>query len=412
MDGTTRATVTWSDGGALAHTITAPATPTAYWADFRSQHRLDLASIPAEGGTIQATPASPDGYYLGSILNNLELRALPNPGYTFVGFEEDLTGNQNPQSLTMLAPHKVTAKFTKTGTPPVSLAVTPSFSSGQSTTLKASFQAAQTFKSILFVQVLAAVASDGGGQPFCFVHYDAIGGEFWLYSDLYGFFMGPVKPGAPSSDLSGSACALSTANSSVQAGGQSLELTLAISSKVAGDRNIYLRAMETDFTDTGWVRRGAWTQSNQSKASMSVSPDFGNLRTDAFHLSYSDRPGFQSLDKGWTQFLIAADSSGGGQPFCFVHYDRAGKQLWMYSSDVGFFLGPVPPGTSSTAHDSSACTVDTRYSTSETQPGALFLSLPITMKPPLSGPKKLYMRMMDALGIDSGWNQVGTYQVP
>ncbi|MGC4056195.1 MAG: hypothetical protein QM757_45905 [Paludibaculum sp.] len=412
MDGTARTTVTWSDGGAPTHTITAPVTPTAYWADFRTQYRLDLTSIPAEGGTIQATPASPDGFYVASILNNLELRAVPSPGYTFVGFEEDLTGNQNPQSQTMLAPHKVTAKFTKTGTPPVSLAVTPSFSSLQSTTLKASFQAAQTYKSILFVQVLAAVAPDGGGQPFCFVHYDAVGGEFWLYSDIYGFFMGPVKPGVPSSDLGGSACALSTANSSVQAGGQSLELTLAISSKVAGERNIYLRAMETDYTDTGWVRRGAWTQSNQPKASMSVSPDFGNRWIERFSLAYSDRPGFLSLEKGWTQFLIAADSTGGGQPFCFVHYDRAGKQLWMYSSDVGFFLGPVAPGTSSTALDSSACSVDTGYSTSESQPGVLFLSLPITMKPPLRGPKKLYMRMMDALGIDSGWNQVGTYQVP
>lgn len=412
MDGTTRTSVTWSDGGAPTHTITAPATPTAYWADFRAQTRLELSSIPADGGTIQVTPASPDGYYFASILENLELRAVPNPGYTFVGFEEDLTGTQNPQSLTMLAPHRVTAKFTKTGTPPVSLAVTPSFSSGQSTTLTASFQAAQTHRSILFVQVLAAVAPDGGGQPFCFIHYDAVGGEFWLYSDIYGFFMGPVKPGATSSDLRGSACALSTAGSSVQAGGQSLELTLAIFSKVAGDRNLYLRAMETDYTDTGWVRRGAWTQSSQRKASMSVAPDFGNLRNDAFHLSYSDREGFLSLDKGWTQFLIAADSTGGGQPFCFIHYDRAGKQLWMYSSDVGFFLGPVAPGTSSTALNSSACSVDTRYSTAEAPPGALSLSLPITMKPPMSGLKKLYMRVMDALGIDSGWNQVGTYQVP
>ncbi|MBN9659631.1 MAG: hypothetical protein J0H49_15720 [Acidobacteria bacterium] len=411
-DGTSRTGWRWSDGGAPTHTIIAPATPTQYWAFTDTQYRLDLASIPADGGTIQATPTSPDGYYVVSSLNDVELRAVPNSGYTFVGFEGDLTGNQNPQRLNTLKARSVVAKFTRTGTPPVSLSATPNFSWGESTTLKASFQAAQTFKSILFVQVLAAVAPDGGGQPFCFVHYDAVGGEFWLYSDLYGFFMGPVKPGVTSSDLSGSACVLSTADSSVQAGGQSLELTLSISSKVAGDRNIYLRAMETDSTDTGWVRRGAWTQTTQLTANMSAFPDFGNRWIEGFSLAYSDRAGFLSVDKGWTQFLIAADSTGGGQPFCFVHYDRAGKQLWMYSSDVGFFLGPVAPGTSSTALDSSACMVDTGYSTAEAQPGVLFLWLPITMKPPLSGPKKLYMRMMDALGIDSGWNQVGTYQVP
>jgi hypothetical protein len=40
------------------------------------------------------------------------------------------------------------------------------------------------------------------------------------------------------------------------------------------------------------------------------------------------------------------------------------------------------------------------------------LKLPLTLKAPMSGAKKLYMRMMDELMRDSGWQQVGTYQVP
>ncbi|MGJ5813328.1 InlB B-repeat-containing protein [Paludibaculum fermentans] len=411
-DGTSRTGVTWSDGGAPAHTIVAPATPTQYSALFNTQYRLDLAAIPSIGGAIQATPASPDGYYSAGANTNVQLQAVPNPGYTFLGFEGDLTGTQNPRTLNISKAYNVTAKFTKTGRAPVMVGVTPTFTSGPSTTLKATFQAAQSYKSILFAQALVAVSPDGGGQPFCFVHYDAVGAAFWLYSDIYGFFMGPVKPGVASTHLGGSDCVLNTANSSVLAGGQSLELTLQLSSKVAGDRNVYLRAMETDSSDTGWIRRGAWSQWAQLPANMNVTPDFGNRSIEGFSLSFSERAGFLGFNKGWTQFLIASDSTGGGQPFCFVHFDRAGQQLWMYSSDVGFFLGPVAPGVSSTTLDSSACMLDTRYSTSQTQSGASFLWLPITMKPPMSGPKRLYLRTLDALGIDSGWNQVGSYQVP
>jgi hypothetical protein len=116
---------------------------------------------------------------------------------------------------------------------------------------------------------------------------------------------------------------------------------------------------------------------------------------------------------GWTQFLIAADSTGGGQPFCFIHWDRAGQEFWMYSSDLGFFLGPVKPYTASNLLNSSACSVDTSQSGPPPFSGPGFsLSVRVTMKAPMQGPKKMYMRTLDALKMDSGFQFVGTYQVP
>ncbi|MGJ5818510.1 InlB B-repeat-containing protein [Paludibaculum fermentans] len=411
-DPTRRQRIVWSDGGAPTHTITVPAAPTTYVVDVPTDYQLDLAVIPAGGGSIQASPVSADGFYPSGNNSQVTLQAVPSPGYTFVGFAGDLSGTQSPQQVTMQAARKVNAIFARNGKTPVVPALAESFMSGAWVTLKASFQAAQGYRSISAVQVLSAAAPDGGGAPFCFIHYDVAGGAFWLYSDVYGFFMGPVKPGVASSELQGSACALGTAQSSVQASGQMLELTLAVTSKIAAERNVYLRAMETDASDTGWVRQGRWVQGAPVESHLSAYPNFGAGSQQTFSLSISGAGAIGDFDKGWAQFLVAADSTGGGQPFCFVHYDKAGHQLWMYSSDVGFFLGPVAPQVASAQLNSSACWLDTLASVATPQSSGLNLTLPLTMKAPMRGLKKLYMRTLDALGIDSGWRQVGTYMVP
>ncbi|QOY91035.1 InlB B-repeat-containing protein [Paludibaculum fermentans] len=411
-DWTRRQWIQWSDGGAMTHTITVPATPTTYIAEVKTAYRLDLAAVPAGGGKIQTSPTSPDGFYPSAWNVPVQLQAVANPGYTFAGFTGDLSGTQNPQPLDTMSAHKVTAVFARNGKTPVIPSLTPVYSGGPWTVLKASFQAAQGYQSISSAQVLSAAAPDGGGAPFCFIHYDAVGGAFWLYSDVYGFFMGPVKPGVASSELQGSACALNTAQSSIQASGQTLELSLAVTSKLAAERNVYLRAMETDSSDTGWVWQGRWSQQAPLEAGLSVYPNFGVNSMENFALYIYGAISLGEFDKGWAQFLVAADSTGGGQPFCFVHYDKAGGHLWMYSSDVGFFLGPATPGAPSSLLDSSACQVEPVGAWVQKESSALRLGLPITMKATMSGPKKLYMRTMDAMGIDSGWRQVGTYLVP
>jgi hypothetical protein len=99
----------WSDGGAISHTITAPASPTTYTANFTTQYQLTTAASPASGGTVSANPTSADGYY--NTGTSVQLTATPNAGYSFLGWSGDLTGTVNPQSVTMTAPRNVTANF-------------------------------------------------------------------------------------------------------------------------------------------------------------------------------------------------------------------------------------------------------------------------------------------------------------
>jgi uncharacterized protein (TIGR03437 family) len=114
QSGTTRYVfAAWSDGGAQTHSITVSPSVTTYTASFTTNYQLIASASPAAGGTVTASPASPDGYY--SVGSSVQLTATANPGYRFSGWSGDLTGSANPQSLVMSAPRNVTAVFSASG---------------------------------------------------------------------------------------------------------------------------------------------------------------------------------------------------------------------------------------------------------------------------------------------------------
>ena len=114
LTGTRYTWANWSDAGAISHTVIAPAGGTAitYTANFTaSAYLLTLAASPGGGGTLAPSPASPtsDGYYASG--TPVQVTALANSGFQFTNFSGDLTGSANPQTVTMSAPHSVTANF-------------------------------------------------------------------------------------------------------------------------------------------------------------------------------------------------------------------------------------------------------------------------------------------------------------
>ena len=97
----------WSDGGAIAHTVTAPSTTTTYTASFTTSYLLTPGVSPSGGGTV--SPASSGYYAAGTVVN---LSATANSGYAFSGWTGPVA---NPSSasttVTMNAPANVTANF-------------------------------------------------------------------------------------------------------------------------------------------------------------------------------------------------------------------------------------------------------------------------------------------------------------
>ena len=102
----------WSDGGAASHTIVVIGRSATYTAAFTTQYLLTTSVFPASAGSLAVSPAS-SGYYNAG--TNVVLTASPSVGYQFSNWSGDLSGSTNPQSITMNAPHKVTADFSTSG---------------------------------------------------------------------------------------------------------------------------------------------------------------------------------------------------------------------------------------------------------------------------------------------------------
>ncbi len=103
---------TWSDAGALSHTVT-PSSATIYTANFTTQYLLTTNVAPGGSGSITSNPVSASGYYDNG--TSVQLTAAANGSNTFTGWSGDLSDSTNPQSVTMSAPRTVTASFQPPG---------------------------------------------------------------------------------------------------------------------------------------------------------------------------------------------------------------------------------------------------------------------------------------------------------
>lgn len=289
------------------------------------------------------------------------------------------------------------------------VSVAPASGEGPRQMFKGVYRSPAGYQRLQWVQMLFAQDPTGGGEPYCLLHYDVQGQGFWLYSDTMGFFMGPVTPGAASADLQGSLCALSTSGSSVSGAGTDLEVNLDLVFKGILKARVYLRAMDLGGHDTGWVQLGAWESHPAPWKGGEPGIRWGAGYEVDLTVEYPDPPGFEGLAKGWVQFLVTTPMTA---PFCYLHYDRAGNGLWMYSSDVGYFLGPVQPGTATMPLESSACSIDTVGTRVRQEGGVLLLDVRARLKGTMRGPSSMRLRSMDALGRDTGWELVGQWHLP
>ena len=109
--------VSWSDSGTLTHDITVPANSTTYTATFGAQYQLaDFANQPC-AATLNVTPPAPlgDGFYDSG--TQLTFSETPLAGWTFTGWQHDLTGTQSPKNLTVNDEIYVTADYNTVSTP-------------------------------------------------------------------------------------------------------------------------------------------------------------------------------------------------------------------------------------------------------------------------------------------------------
>jgi hypothetical protein len=111
----------WSDSGAISHSITVPSSPTTYTASFNTQYQLTTQASPSADGTV--TPAS-GGYYASGA--TIPVTATANAGFTFsnwtsTGGSFDSTTAASTNFHMPAAPTTVTGNFTTAAQPQVTL---------------------------------------------------------------------------------------------------------------------------------------------------------------------------------------------------------------------------------------------------------------------------------------------------
>jgi hypothetical protein len=141
-----------------------------------------------------------------------------------------------------------------------------------------------------------------------------------------------------------------------------------------------------------------------------VAPSSSMKATQIFTATYWDPNGATAIE--WVQLLFGVATNGGGEPFCYLHYDRIGNGLWLYSNDYGSFVGPVTPGVASSELQTTACKVNTAGAIVASAGGVLQLTVPVTFQGAFQGNLNTYERAYDILGNDTGMQQKGTWVIP
>jgi hypothetical protein len=99
----------WSDGGAMTHTITVPTTSTSRTANFTKKHKVTTQSSNTSLGTTSASPATADQFYTeGTVLS---VSAAPLSGACLTGWTGVTAPASSPVQLTVNQPYSVTGNF-------------------------------------------------------------------------------------------------------------------------------------------------------------------------------------------------------------------------------------------------------------------------------------------------------------
>jgi len=293
---------------------------------------------------------------------------------------------------------------TQIPTAPQALSVSPSSGSGTSQTFQFVYSDANGYEQIGWAHAMFQTAVNQANA--CYAYYLRSGNSLWLRNDAGTAWLGPVTPGQAGS-LTNSQCTLGGQASSVSGSGDTLTINLALTfdPAFAGQKNVYMFVADTTGLNSGWQYRGTWnTQDSQAPEAVSVAPSSGSGSSQTFQFTYSDGNGYQQM--GWAYAMIQSSISQAGA--CYAYYYASGNSLWLRNDEGTAWLGPITPGQKGTLANSQ-CTLDGPPSSVSGSDNTLTLNLALAFQPSFVGTKNVYMFVADTTGLNSGWQQRGTW---
>jgi hypothetical protein len=145
----------------------------------------------------------------------------------------------------------------------------------------------------------------------------------------------------------------------------------------------------------------------QGLRAVGVTPAAGAGQSQLFTLQFANPDGYQKI--GIVNVLInsALDARQG----CYLAYSQPLHVLYL-TNDQGVATGPGTPVDGSSNASNTQCLFSGAGSTATGSGGTLTLTLNLSFSPNFAGSKVVYLAVQDPAGNSSGWQALGTWNVP
>ncbi len=289
---------------------------------------------------------------------------------------------------------------------PVPSSVSPASGSGLTQTFTAVYNDGNGAADIAgaYVLVNSQIRADLG----CFVLYHATANTVQLLDNSGQWWSAPVPVGTGS--LSNSQCTVNVAAVTTSASGATLtvNLPLTFTTAFAGNRNVYLLAVDRNGLNSNWSSKGTWTVplGPQPPATGTVSPASGSGYSQTFTATYTDANG--ATDIAGAYFLV--NSQARADLGCFVYYSRAANTVQLLNDAGTVWSAAMAPGGGGLAN--SQCTLSGAGLSAGASGNTLTVTLPVTFTAAFAGTRNIYLLAIDSGGSNTNWSLKGAWTVP
>jgi hypothetical protein len=258
------------------------------------------------------------------------------------------------------------------------------------------------------------------GRHACYLAYVVAAKAVYLVDDAGnagGPFAGIADLNNNTGTASNSQCTITGQGSSAISAGNVLTLTLnmTFTAGFGGNKVLYTAANDTAGGNSGWIPLGVWKVPVPPSAGPSVTgmtPQRSSSAAQVYNFTFSDTNGWQDITV--TNVLLNGVLDGRvGCYIAFVPSGPAGGTVYLVD-DAGDAAGPytsmVLPGAGTVQN--SQCTISAAGSSVTTSGNNLTLSLPVTLNHSFAGNRVFYLATGTAGSLNTGWQTVGTVNVP
>jgi hypothetical protein len=290
---------------------------------------------------------------------------------------------------------------------PQVVSITPASPSPATETLSVTYWDDNGHADIHSVRLLINTQNQGANA--CYLYYTKADNRLYLHSDSGTALLPGITLG--SGTLQNSQCSVNGAASSVAASANSLTLTLAITlpASFSGPKSVYGFAHDNGGLTSGWTTLGSWNVPGgfvgpTRPQVLSVTPSSGSGFSQIFRFRFADANGYADLE--YVTIMFGKLHSPGG---CVVSYLRSENRLELDINGVA--SPPLTPGGTASAR-SDACTLTAQTSAVSFAGNDLTLDVAIAFELSYAGAKDILAVVSDSSGLETGWQAVGTWNVP